>query len=63
MVLDEPVGSTSAAVSITFPIIELGEKANLELTSSYMGYLSAVKPDFALRNGFFVTVAVPIRAK
>lgn len=61
--LDDPFSSASAALSLTFPIIELGEKASLDITSSYMGYLSARKPDFALRNGFFLTVAVPITLK
>lgn len=60
VVLEDGFSSTSAALSLTISIIELGEKGTLDLTSSYMGFLSARKPDFALRNGFFLTVAVPI---
>lgn len=63
VVLTERFSSTSAAVFFTFPIIQLGGNTNLELTSSYMGYLSAAKPDFALQNGLLFTVAVPIRLK
>lgn len=62
VVLDD-LSSTSAALSFTFPIIKIGEKVNLELTSSYMGYVSAVKPDFALQNGLLFTLAVPITVK
>ncbi len=63
VVLGENFSSTSAALSFTFPILPLGEKGSLELTSSYMGYLSAVKPDFALANGFLFTLSVPITVK
>lgn len=63
VVLDEHSRSTSGAVFITFPISKLGKRASIELTSSYMGYLSAVKPDFALQNGLLFTLAVPITVK
>jgi hypothetical protein len=59
VVLKDNFGSTSASLSLTFPV-ELGENRSLELTASYMGYLSTRKPDFALRNGFFLTLAVPM---
>jgi len=59
-VLDENLGSTSGAIALTFPIIKISPKTQLELTSTYMGYLTESKPDFALRDGFFFTLAVPI---
>lgn len=59
-VLDEKFNSTSGAVALTFPIIRISRKVNLELTSTYMGYLTEAKPDFALRDGFFFTLAMPV---
>jgi hypothetical protein len=59
-VVDQESSSTSAAFAITFPIIKLSKTANIELTTSYMGYLSENKPDFAQQRGAFVTLAVPL---
>lgn len=62
-VLDDPFNSTSAALAVTFPIIRLSKKVSVEFTSSYMGYLSKTKPDFALQKGAFFTLAVPFKYK
>lgn len=60
IVIDEQFNTASASVALTFPIIKLSKKANLEFTSAYLGYLTENKPDFALRDGFLFTLAVPL---
>jgi hypothetical protein len=59
-VIDEEFGCTSGALAFTFPIIKLSTTASVELTTTYMGYLSQNKPDFAQQQGAFVTLAVPL---
>lgn len=53
-------GALSAAAAITWPIIPISSKSNLELTTTVMGYVSDYVPSFARRDGIFFTVAVPI---
>lgn len=59
-VMDEDRQAVSAALALTFPKIKLSEKVSLQLTSTYMGYLTESKPDYALRDGFLFTLAAPI---
>jgi hypothetical protein len=60
-VIEEGTSSVSGAVAVTFPIIRLSSRANVEVTATYMGYLTESKPDYALNDGAFVTVAVPMK--
>ena len=41
-VLEEKRQAVSAAVALTVPVIKLGEKASINLTASYMRYLTIV---------------------
>lgn len=59
-VFDDGLGALSSSLALTFPIIKLSERASLELTSSYLGYLTSYKPDYARRDGFLFTLAVPV---
>lgn len=61
-VLEEGAGATSGALAITFPIVKVSKRTSLELTTTYMGYLTDHKPDFALQDGLFFTLAVPVDA-
>ncbi len=58
-VLDENSNSTSGSLAVTYAF-RLSEKASVELTGSFIGYLTQSIPDFALRKGAFLTVAVPL---
>lgn len=53
-------GALSAAMAITWPIVRINTKSNLEFTTTYMGYVSDYLPSFARRSGVFFSVAVPI---
>lgn len=52
--------AVSASVALTFPIIKIGEKASVHLTSAYMWYLTDYKPSFARTDGFIFTIGVPL---
>ena len=60
MVIDEQNHALSSSLALTFPIIKLNEKILLQLTSSYMGYLTKAKPDYALRDGFLFTLSAQV---
>lgn len=60
IVLEQKVHAVSASLAITFPIIKVGEKTKIQITSAYMRYLTSYKPSFALDDGFLFTLAVPI---
>lgn len=59
-VLEDGTTAVSGALAVTFPVIRLSRRTSVELTTTYMGYLTESKPDFALGDGAFVTVAVPM---
>lgn len=59
-VFADPDGALSAAAAITWPIIPITAKSNLEFTTTCMGYISDYMPSFARRDGIFFTLAVPI---
>ena len=59
--LEKQFNSTSAALTVTFPIIKVTQKFSIEFSSSYMGYLSESKPSYALQRGAFFTLAVPLQ--
>ena len=62
-VLAEKKQAVSASVAVTFPIIKLSDKASIHLTTSYMRYLTAYRPTYALDDGFIVTIGAPINVK
>jgi hypothetical protein len=55
--------STSAALSVNFPLIGISKKVSIQSTISYQGYLSRSKPEYAMRNGVLFSVSVPITMK
>lgn len=52
--------ATSACAAVSLPKIKLSDAASVVATVSYQGYLSAAKPDYALQNGWLVSLAFPI---
>lgn len=60
MVLETEFHSTSASLALTFPGIKISEGFSVLSTVSYQGYLTDQKPDFAMLNGWLVTVAFPV---
>jgi len=58
-VIDEGFNSTSGAIAVTVPF-EINKKVSVELTATYMGYFTETKPEWALRDGAFITLAVPL---
>jgi hypothetical protein len=60
VVLEEKRQAVSASVALTFPIIKVGDRTHIELTSAYMWYLTSYRPSFALSDGFRFTLGVPI---
>jgi hypothetical protein len=57
---DERLGATSASIAITPPALTFSETTSLEITLSYLGYLSRSRPSFARRDGFVVSIAAPL---
>lgn len=60
MVVEEKQAAVSASLALTYPIIKLSNKTNLQFTGAYFWYLTSYRPSFALSNGFIFTVAVPM---
>lgn len=52
--------ATSASFAINFPKIRLSDAIHIQNTVSYQGYLTPAKPEWALRKGLLVSVAIPI---
>jgi len=52
--------AASASMAVNFPKIKLTGRTSLQTTFSYMGYLTRAKPDYAMRDGFLFTIAVPV---
>lgn len=61
-VMVEKKTAISASLAVTFPIIKIGKKTSIQVTSAYMRYLTSYKPGFALDDGFLFTLAVPVDA-
>jgi hypothetical protein len=54
--------ATSASLALNFPALKIFRSVSMLNTISYQGYLSSVKPDFALQKGLLISVAFPINA-
>jgi hypothetical protein len=52
--------STSAAFAVDLPRLKLADKLFVRGTLTYNSYLSKNRPDYALKNGFFFSLAFPI---
>lgn len=59
--LEEARHATSGSVAIVLPDLRLSRAAAISTTVSYQGYLSETKPAFAVRDGFLLSIAFPIR--
>lgn len=59
-VFDEGLHATSASLAINFPRIRISETFSVQSTASYQGYITAAKPDFAMRDGFLFTIGFPM---
>lgn len=53
--------SDSFSAAVTFPIIAMSKTTNLELTTSWITYLTNDRPGYALKQGFVFTLAVPMQ--
>jgi hypothetical protein len=62
-VLAEKKQAISASVAVTFPLIKVGEKTSIHVTTSYMRYLTSYRPSYALDDGFILTLGVPVNIK
>lgn len=60
LVLGDISSSTSASLSVNFPLIKLSDKVSIQSTVSYQGYLSRAKPEYAMRRGALFSVSFPI---
>jgi hypothetical protein len=60
IVFDNNQYATSASLAINLPKIKLTEGWHIQNTISYQGYLTEMKPDWAMRQGFLLSVAFPI---
>jgi hypothetical protein len=52
--------ATSASLAVTIPKIKLTNAMYIQNTISYQTYLTEAKPDWAMRQGLLVSVAIPI---
>jgi hypothetical protein len=52
--------ATSASLAVTIPKIKLTNAMHIQNTISYQTYLTEAKPDWAMRQGLLVSVAIPI---
>lgn len=59
-VFDEGSHATSASLAVNFPRMKLSEVFSVQATASYQGYLTAAKPDYAMRDGFLLSIAFPV---
>ncbi|MBI3220310.1 MAG: hypothetical protein HYZ44_12430 [Bacteroidetes bacterium] len=55
--------ATSASLAVNFPKIKLTDGWHIQNTISYQGYLTETKPDWAMRQGLLVSIALPISPK
>lgn len=62
-VLAEKKQAVSASVAVTFPIVKLGDKTSIHVTTSYMRYLTSYRPSYALDDGFIVTLGMPVNIR
>lgn len=53
--------SDSFSAAVTFPIIAMSKNTSLELTSSWITFLSSERPVYAMKQGFVFTLAVPMQ--
>lgn len=58
-VVEEQSKAVSASVAITYSV-NVSKRCAIQFTGSYMSYLTREMPAYALRQGFFVTMAVPL---
>lgn len=55
--------ATSASLAVNLPRIRISEALSVQTTASYQGYLSEAKPDYAMRDGFLLTIGFPIEMR
>lgn len=55
--------ATSASLAVNFPRIRISEVMSIQSTASYQGYLTAAKPDFAMRDGFLLSIGFPMEIR
>jgi hypothetical protein len=60
LILYDGSSSTSASLSVNFPLIKISDKVSIQSTISYQGYLTRAKPEYAMRNGALFSVSMPI---
>jgi hypothetical protein len=51
---------TSASLAVNMPKVSVSRNVAILSTFSYQGYLTRNKPDYAERNGFLFSIAVPV---
>lgn len=58
-VMEEHSEAISGSVAVTYSL-ELSERCRMELTGSYLSYLTQEMPSYALRRGLVLTVGIPL---
>jgi hypothetical protein len=53
--------STTAVLAVKFPELKLTGRLSAQTTISYQNYLTKVRPDFALNNGFLFSLSFPVK--
>lgn len=60
VVFVESTHATSSSLALNFPQIRLSPSVSIQSTFSYQRYLTKTRPGYALRDGFLLSVAVPL---
>lgn len=63
VVFEETIHATSGSVAVNFPKLKISDICSFQITFSYQGYLTETKPDFAMRDGFLLSLAIPLALK
>lgn len=61
-VVEEQSKAVSASLAITY-VLPVSARCDVQLTGSYMSYLTKEMPSYALRRGPILTVAVPLNLR
>lgn len=59
-VLDEAHHALSASAGLSTPTLRVSKHFSAQLTASYIRYITNYKPSYALGDGFFLTISVPV---
>ena len=62
-VFEEGLHATSGSLAVNFPRIRISEAFSVQSTASYQGYITSAKPDFAMRDGFLLTIGFPMEIR